>query len=128
MVPILFVSGLCDTNTLNEARQVRPVGYLMKPFDYSGLKASVEMGLSWSSGYCQTPTPLVEYKHSSNHNGEFEHSEASVICVCSSCKSVRDIKGRWRRLERFLNQKYNLIFSHGICPDCFQDMYPELPE
>lgn len=128
MIPILFVSGLCDSTTLQEARQVRPVGYLMKPFDYSGLKASVEMGLSWSSGFMEIPVPHATHKKSAIITDDVEHSETSVICMCSSCKSIRDMKGRWRRLERFLNQKYNLVFSHGICPDCFQDMYPETPE
>ena len=51
---------------------------------------------------------------------EIECQEEPMICMCSSCKSVRDQKGRWNRLEKFLHRKFHLGFSHGICPDCFE--------
>ncbi len=119
-VPILFVSGLSDSATLEEAREVRPVGYLMKPFEFSSLKASVEMGLAWTSHHRQ-----IVKTDSHSEPTDTTHQSNGVVCMCSNCKSVRDQKGRWRRLERYLNQKFKLIFSHGICPDCFSEFYQD---
>jgi two-component system, response regulator PdtaR len=118
MIPIIFVSGLSDSSTLHEAQRIRPVGFLMKPFDYTRLKVSVEMGFAWSPRI--TKRQLLDRNLKLLDKMETDCEEEPMICMCSSCKSVRDQKGRWNRLEKFLHRKFHLGFSHGICPDCFE--------
>jgi PAS domain-containing protein len=48
-----------------------------------------------------------------------------LLPICASCKKVRDDDGYWSRLEAYLGQHSNVEFSHAICPDCMQRMYPE---
>lgn len=50
-----------------------------------------------------------------------------VTPICASCKSIRIEEDTWIQVEDYFSQ---IIFSHGICPDCCTRLYPEfnLPE
>ena len=59
---------------------------------------------------------------------------ASCLPICSFCKKIRDDiasdtddneKPRWVQLERYLTDKKNLEFSHGLCEECAQQHYGE---
>jgi hypothetical protein len=49
-----------------------------------------------------------------------------LIPMCSCCKKIRDDKGRWQSLELYVQQHSEARFSHGICDDCFEKLYPEI--
>ncbi len=51
-----------------------------------------------------------------------------LIPICASCKSVRNDQGLWDRIENYLESKSDLLFSHSICPECAQKMYPDLTD
>ena len=44
-VPVVFATAHADENTLQRAKLAEPLGYLVKPFDTSELRASIEMAL-----------------------------------------------------------------------------------
>jgi len=48
-----------------------------------------------------------------------------LIPICASCKKVRDDKGYWNDVELYVRQHSEAEFSHGICPDCMEKLYPE---
>jgi PAS domain-containing protein len=50
---------------------------------------------------------------------------SGLLPICASCKSIRDDKGYWTRLEAYLCAHSKAEFSHGICPDCAKKLYPE---
>jgi PAS domain-containing protein len=50
---------------------------------------------------------------------------SGLLPICASCKSIRDDKGYWTRLEAYLSEHSKAEFSHGICPDCARKLYPE---
>ncbi len=45
--------------------------------------------------------------------------------MCANCKKIRDDKGYWNRLEAYIQSHSEAQFSHSICPDCAQQLYPE---
>jgi PAS domain S-box-containing protein len=45
-----------------------------------------------------------------------------MLAICANCKSVRDKKAGWIQVEDFFA---DVVFSHGICPDCCEKLYPE---
>lgn len=49
-----------------------------------------------------------------------------LLPVCSCCKKIRDDKGYWNKLEVFIEERSDAQFSHGMCPDCAQDLYPDV--
>ncbi|MEW6672542.1 MAG: hypothetical protein AB1427_12625 [Thermodesulfobacteriota bacterium] len=46
--------------------------------------------------------------------------------ICSNCKSIRDDKGYWNQIEKYIQDHSDAEFSHGICPDCAKKLYPDL--
>jgi PAS domain S-box-containing protein len=48
-----------------------------------------------------------------------------LLPICASCKRIRDDNGRWHRLETFITAHSRAEFSHGICPECAEKLYPE---
>lgn len=47
----------------------------------------------------------------------------NIISICASCKNVRGEDGEWQQVEEFFN---HVVFSHGICPDCCEKLYPDI--
>ena len=48
-----------------------------------------------------------------------------IIPICTICKNIRDDKGYWEKIERYLKKHSLADFTHGICPDCAETNYPE---
>ena len=49
--------------------------------------------------------------------------------MCSYCKSIRDDKNYWQRVEAYISKHTNTRFSHGICPTCYTNVVePQLKE
>jgi len=51
---------------------------------------------------------------------------SGLIPICASCKSIRDDKGYWKRIESYIGEHSEAEFSHSICPDCSRTLYPDL--
>ncbi len=51
---------------------------------------------------------------------------SGLIPICSHCKKVRDDGGYWDQVENYITKHSNVDFSHGICPDCLRQYYPEM--
>jgi transcriptional regulator with PAS, ATPase and Fis domain len=50
---------------------------------------------------------------------------SGLIPICAACKKIRDDKGYWNQLENYLEAHSAAVFSHGLCPECFQEYFPE---
>lgn len=44
--------------------------------------------------------------------------------ICSSCKRIRDDMGYWNQIESYLRDHSEAEFSHSICPECLDKLYP----
>ncbi len=51
-----------------------------------------------------------------------------LLPICASCKKIRDDQGYWNQIESYLETHSELSFSHSVCPECFQKLYPEFKQ
>ena len=49
-----------------------------------------------------------------------------LIPICASCKKIRDDQGFWSQVEVYVREHSEAEFSHALCPDCAEKLYPEL--
>lgn len=49
-----------------------------------------------------------------------------ILPLCSFCKKIRNDDGSWEQLERYISDHYNTDVSHGVCPECLKENYPEV--
>jgi PAS domain S-box-containing protein len=50
---------------------------------------------------------------------------SGFIPICGHCKKIRDDKGFWESVEKYVGQRSEAQFSHGVCPDCAKKFYGE---
>jgi len=50
---------------------------------------------------------------------------SGLIPICAQCKKIRDDSGYWNQVEIYISERSDAVFSHGICPDCAKELYPE---
>ena len=51
---------------------------------------------------------------------------SGLLPICASCKKIRDDKGYWNQIETYIQNHSEAAFSHGICPHCVEELYPDL--
>ena len=51
-----------------------------------------------------------------------------LLPICASCKKIRDDKGHWQSVEGFIRDRSGADFSHSLCPECAEKLYPEVDE
>jgi PAS domain S-box-containing protein len=50
---------------------------------------------------------------------------SGMLPICASCKKIRDDSGYWSQIEVYIGEHSDAEFSHGICPECIESLYPE---
>lgn len=51
---------------------------------------------------------------------------SGLLPICSGCKKIRDDQGYWNQIEQFITDHSDADFTHGICPECADEMFPEM--
>ncbi len=47
-----------------------------------------------------------------------------ILPICASCKKIRDDAGAWHQMEAYIRDHTDAEFSHGLCAECAQKLYP----
>ncbi|RQW04055.1 MAG: tetratricopeptide repeat protein [Calditrichaeota bacterium] len=50
---------------------------------------------------------------------------SGLIPICSHCHKIRNDKGYYEHLEKYIMDHSDAVFSHGICPECLERHYPD---
>lgn len=58
--------------------------------------------------------------------GDYADTAREFLPICASCKKIRGEAGMWNHLESYFSEQFAVKFTHGICPDCVRQMYPEV--
>ncbi len=53
---------------------------------------------------------------------------SGLLPMCAWCKKIRDDAGYWTKLEKYLQDHSEAVFSHSICPACMEELYPPSKE
>ncbi len=51
---------------------------------------------------------------------------SGFLPICASCKKIRDDKGYSNQIENYIRDHSEAEFSHGLCPECAKNLYPDL--
>ncbi len=97
--------------------------YVTKPFSREELRARIHVGVR----VVELQTNLADRVN------ELERALAGVnqlqglLPICSYCKKIRDDRNYWQQVEGYISAHSEAQFSHGICPDCYENIVkPEL--
>ena len=69
---------------------------------------------------------LQETNQSLQHALDEVKTLHGLLPICAYCKQVRADDGSWVRLEKYIREHTHADFTHGMCPDCYKEHYPEI--
>ena len=51
---------------------------------------------------------------------------SGLLPICAGCKKIRDDSGMWNNIENYISIHSEANFTHGICPECNEELYGNL--
>ena len=128
-VPVIMVTNEDDTEHLKQAFEAGAMDYVKKPFNRLELRVRVEsaLKLKYALDAQKRVNQLLEEKNLALIDAmENVKILQGLLPVCASCKKIRDVSGDWDSMESYISEHSEAEFTHGICPDCEQNLYPEI--
>ncbi len=98
--------------------------YLTKPFDAGELRARVEVGRRLVEMQSALASKIEELHDASDQIKTLR----GIVPICAKCKKIRDDQGYWNQVEVYVSHHTEARFSHGVCPECVKELYPELED
>lgn len=46
-----------------------------------------------------------------------------LLPICAHCKKIRDDGGHWQPVEKFIQDRSDATFTHGVCDVCMKEHY-----
>ncbi len=98
--------------------------YITKPYDNDELRSRVGVGARVLNLELRLKKKVVEVERALAE----VKTLSGLLPMCSRCKRVRDDEGYWQEVEGYLQTHTEASFSHGLCPTCVRELYPEHAE
>ncbi len=121
-IPVIFLTAFADREFIQKAKVCTPFGYLIKPVDIRELHSTIEMALYKVKMEREKDELIAKLQAALKENKVLK----GLIPICANCKKIRDDQGYWEQIEKYITEHSRAKFSHGICPDCSKQLYPEL--
>lgn len=48
---------------------------------------------------------------------------SGLLPICANCKRIRDDRGYWLRIEKYIEEHSEAEFTHSLCPECEEKLY-----
>jgi two-component system, response regulator PdtaR len=122
--PIVYLTAYANKEILDEAKVAEPFGYLVKPFNRSSLKSTIEMALNKAKVDRQKEEYILELRGAISKSSPLD----SPLTICSSCKKIRIEENIWNQIEEYIRDHMEIEFTHSICPECIRELYPDFYE
>ena len=127
-VPVIFISALDDVRNKVKSFSAGGVDYVTKPFQAEELLARIETHLTLQRLRQEL---TAQNEHLANMNRKLRQAVdeiqtlRGILPICSFCKKIRNDKGYWQQVELYFKEHTLVDFSHGVCPDCLREHYPD---
>ena len=106
---IILTARKRDVQALRESVAAGVDDFLTKPMDPDQIWMRLKVA-----------ERILNYQHTINNL-------EGMLPICSYCKRVREDDDYWEQVESYISRRTDAAFTHGICPDCYeQRIKPEL--
>ncbi len=92
--------------------------YITKPFHHEELRARVQCAQRVVDLEVSLAARVRELEDALSRVKVLQ----GMLPICSYCKKIRNDRNYWQRVEDYISQHTDAVFSHGICPDCFKQI------
>ena len=92
--------------------------YLVKPFNREELRARVRVGERVLKLQSELTDRINDLEAALAHVKQLQ----GILPICCYCKSIRADEQSWRKIEDYISAHSEVDFSHGVCPDCWENV------
>lgn len=121
-VPVLMITGDTSKESLSAAFEAGAVDYITKPLNKIELVARVRSFLKLKG---EVDARKMREKELADALSQIKVL-SGLLPICAACKQIRKADGSWQSIEGYVREHSEANFTHSICPDCCQKLYPEL--
>ena len=121
---LIMLTSKTSTDSIVSALDAGADDYIVKPFNSAELHARVAVG----GRLLDAQAALMKQNQKLQQAINEIETLRGIIPICANCKRIRDDQGYWSQVEVYMSEHSKAKFSHGICPDCYQRLYPELAD
>ncbi len=131
-IPIIFISALNEVFDKVKAFNAGGVDYITKPFQVEEVVARVGTHLTLRSlqqELEQANRELEQKVHELQKALAAIQTLSGLVPICAWCgRKIRDENDNWLPVESYVEERTEVKFSHGICPDCLLKFKDEIAE
>lgn len=120
---IILVTAKAGKDDVIEGLEGGADDYVTKPFSQAELQARIKSGERVVELQLRLARRVAELERALANVKQLQ----GLLPICSYCKKIRDDSNYWKNVEAYISEQTEAEFSHGICPDCFEEyIRPEL--
>lgn len=93
--------------------------YITKPFDEAELRSRVRAGERILSLKGALAEKVEQVEAALEHVQRLQ----GLLPICMHCKKIRDDTHTWHRLETYIEEHSDAMFSHALCDECLSRYY-----
>ncbi|MDD3523515.1 MAG: response regulator [Candidatus Cloacimonadaceae bacterium] len=111
-IPIIMITAASlDDNMEPLARsfELGAMDFISKPFSNLELVQRVKSALR-----------MEKQRQALEQAARQIRSLEKLLPICSYCKKIRADKNYWQEVEGYISEHTDTMFSHSICPDCYE--------
>lgn len=123
-IPVIFITAHSSFNYEAKGLELGAADFITKPFNVDLVKARIKNHILTKKLLDEKEKLIKELKEAISNVKTLK----SLLPICSHCKKIRDDQGYWSQVEIYISKNSGSQFSHGICPDCLREFYPDIAE
>jgi PAS domain S-box-containing protein len=121
VVPVMVESNWWGFMGYDECNRER----VWSPAEIDALKTAADtLGVAIERGHLEEQRRLLQ----ENLQDALARVLSGYLPICAVCKKIRDEHNHWRFVESYIRDHSELVFSHGICPDCVEKYYANITD
>ena len=128
-MPIIFVTAMDSTEGELQGLELGAVDYITKPVNLKLAKLRIrnQIELKRQQNIVKQQNALLTQQKEALEAtlGRIKRLEG-LISICMYCKKMRSEDHTWQQLEQYIGEHSDAIFSHGLCPECFEQQKSRL--
>ena len=95
--------------------------YVKKPFNIEELRARVRVGVRMMELQNKLVVQMAELQAALANVRRLQ----GLVPICATCKKIRDDSGYWNDVEQYISSHTEATLTHGVCPECAKEHYPD---
>lgn len=119
-VYVLLVTTKTRTEDIVHGLEAGADDYLTKPYDPQELGCRIKTGERLLRLEEALAGKVSELEEALSHVKQLQ----GLLPICMFCKKIRDDSDTWHRLETYIENNSEALFSHSLCGDCRREHYP----